>query len=1584
MLALMIRVLWPVLACLLLAVADTHGASQANRLVYLDEDNPFYPGLQFPKLTTPQWIGESGVEAVVILAIDDMREPTRYEQMLRPILERLKKIDGRAPVSILCNALATTNEHLQTWLKEGLSLEVHTLIHPCPLLNGKFAAAEETYHGCVDLLHKIPGNKPVAFRMPCCDSMNSPSPRFYTEMFNQTSPSGHFLTLDSSVMNIITPKDTSLPRDLVLDSNGTERFRKYLPKETNATVRVSMKSFVTTIEDYPYPYVMNRLAWQFPAMVPSDWEAHNLHGDNNPITVSDWKVALDATIIKQGTFTFIFHPHGWIRPEQMVEFVDYAVSKYGSKVKFLNFQEAQERLDQNLLAGNPLRSPTGGTDNGVSVLDLNNDGYVDVVIGNSQTRRTRLWNPAKRAWMESSFPGDVRSTCFGIVRSEEHALALTTQSTAADKNEAAFWQFDGTKWIEQPKMRTGLSANGRAVLVQRDGRDRGVRFRDTDNNGRCELIVSNPDQNAVLGWSESESTWTTLPYTLPRGTEIVDSDGRDAGLRFVDINADGFDDVLFSDSSHFSLHQFIAKANQRLNWAIGWNDEVFSGTRGQVPFDVPAIVRAGAGRNNGVWFHSGHMWIQNEDTAGLPDKVDRRSYKQLLTAAQPQSKSPDEALATFQVRAGFTIELVAAEPLVTDPIAFEWSADGRLWVVEMHDYPLGPDGKGAPGGRVRILTDQDGDGRYDGSTIFMDELPTPTGIYPWRKGVIIAAAPDIFYAEDNNGDGKADVKRTLFTGFTKGNPQHLVNGFEYGLDGWLYGANGDSGGSVQATEGESKKAVSINGRDFRFSPNTLTFEAIEGQTQYGRHRDDWGNWFGNNNPAWLWHYYIPERYLARNSHLAVRTTKRMLANGEDDVRCFPISRMMQRFNDHWHANRVTSGNSPTPYRDNLFGPEFATSVFISEPVHNLIHREVLDPRGVSFHSHRADDERKSEVVASSDNWFRPTMLKTGPDGALYIADMYRQTIEHPEWITKDIQARLDLRAGSEMGRIYRLYPQAMRPRKIPNLADVDTKSLVRILRSSNGWQRDTAQRLLVERADVSSVPLLRQLLTEEPALARLHALYTLAGLGRLTLDDVALAWKDRDARVRQHGVKLSETFATALEEKLGTGPWPEFDRLYKDEDVRVRYQLALSLGELGPRAAERLVDLALQQPPVHTGDDAFDATAIQTAVLSSAPRHVSAAVKRAFARTGENPPSPAFVRDLCKLAVAEKHEAVVMSCFAASADPGTEWAFAAVEGLFDGLDQRRLGLDRLPDAKGKSAVKATLAAARDVITSPSASDNIRLAAVRLLSRDPSHPSEDLARLGKLLEPSVSPELQHEAMRQLARSSHKQAAEILLDHWSQASPARRADILNALLGRGEWLRALLSRLENGAIAPTELGTAHQQKLLSDTEGDLRTRAEKLFASKRSDRKALLRDYEEATRLVGDPVRGANTFRQQCALCHRFKGEGVDLGPDLAATSAKTPEALLVAILDPNAAIESRYVSYLATTKSGRDLSGIITAENANSITLRVAGGTEEAVLRSDLQELKSTGLSLMPEGLETAITLQGMADLIAFLATAPAE
>src|SRR5438876_2570938 len=246
----------------------------------------------------------------------------------------------------------------------------------------------------------------------------------------------------------------------------------------------------------------------------------------------------------------------------------------------------------------------------------------------------------------------------------------------------------------------------------------------------------------------------------------------------------------------------------------------------------------------------------------------------------------------------------------------------------------------------------------------------------------------------------------------------------------------------------------------------------------------------------MYHFVLDDHYLRRNPHVPAPDPRVDVSVVPGASPVFPVSRTLPRFNDPWTANRFTSACSVIVYRDELFGPAFANNTFVSEPVHDLVHREIMTPRGVTFTSRRAVDEQQSEFLASKDNWFRPTTIQTGPDGALWIADMYLQVIEHPEWIPREWQKRLDLRAGEDKGRIYRVYPVGKRPRPIPRLNRLDTAGLVAALDSPNGWQRDTVQQMLIQRKDLAAVPLLEKLaIDNRRAVCRLHALCTLDGLG---------------------------------------------------------------------------------------------------------------------------------------------------------------------------------------------------------------------------------------------------------------------------------------------------------------------------------------------------------------------------------------------------------------------------------------------------------------------------------------------------------
>jgi len=1332
---------------LLVLAASTALAVDANRLTYLDDASPFWPTPQTPALTTPQWIGETGVEAAVILAIDDMRDPAKYEAFLRPILERLKKIDGRAPLSIMANTIPTNDPQLPVWLKEGVSLEVHTLTHPCPCL-GKvsFAEAARTYHGGVDLLAAVPGSAPVAFRMPCCDSINSVSPRFFAEIFNRSSEQGRTLAIDSSVF-------TKPPG---------ERFAKYFPTTLRPPMKLTFERYSGYIEDYPYPYVIGGRGWEFPCSVPSDWEAFNLLGPKSPTMLEDWKAALDYTVQKRGVFTAVFHPHGWSSPEQWVEFIDYAEKTYGKRVKFLNFPEALARLEKNALAGRTLRTPLG-PDNGVRVVDVNADGFMDVVIGAANRPVTRVWEPKSGAWKETATPanfvrfgddgGTPRLAALGVFRPSGAA------SLIAPEQGAGAWTYGQRGWEED------------AALARELPKAEQFRFRDFDRDGVDEILT----ERGIFLWDAKAGRWQEADFALPEGIAAFDPQGQDNGLRFVDLNGDGYDDVFQANESGYAIYLWAGTVKANLGWKRGWPYLVKKGAVAKA--DDPAnplretsqtvLPFVKNGENYGGWFHQGHVVWQNEDTFALEAHVLRRSFRDLIAFDVPAPLPPEDALKAMRPRPGFAVELVAAEPLVQSPVAFDWDADGHLWVVEMRDYPMGIDGQGKPGGVVKRLTDDDGDGRYDRADVFLEGLAYPTGIAAWRNGVLIAASKDILFAADRDGDGRAEQPRVLFTGFKEGNQQHRENGFEWGLDGWVYGANGDSGGEVGSPE-QPGKTVSISGRDFRFRPDTGEFEAESGQTQFGRRRDDWGNWFGNNNSKWLWHYTIEDRYLRRNPKLAVKTTRQMLAEYPDSTRVFPQSALPIRFNQPQSLGHLTSGCSPSPYRDELFGEDYATSVFISEPVHNVVHREVLTPDGVSFTSKRAADEMEREFLASTDPWFRPTTLKTGPDGALYIADFYRFVLEHPEWIAPETQSRLDLRAGADKGRIYRVVPVGAKLRAMPKLGALDDDALAAAMKSPNGWQRDTVQRLLGERGARGTAPVLRRLAVgaENPKV-RVQALATLAMLGELDGSTLGKALKDRDPRVRVQAVRSTEH--SGVQERLQL-----LRPVVDDPELIVRRQLALSLGEF---RGDVQVEFLLERLAKQDGDKPH----FWPAVLSSL-----------------EPGGPIFAK------------------------LNEQWMKSSA-----------------PAAK----------AAQVVLPKPSTADRARV---------------------------------------------------------------------------------------------------------------------------------IESYAVVNRMKGNAVRGRELFQQQCSICHRLKGVGQEVGPDLAMVNDKPVDWLLTAIFDPSAAVEDRYRPQVLRLKSGVELIGLIAAETANNLVVKLPGGVEVPVLWSDLVEQRPAPKSLMPEGLETVLKPQDVADLVAAL------
>jgi putative membrane-bound dehydrogenase-like protein len=930
-------------------------------------------------------------------------------------------------------------------------------------------------------------------------------------------------------------------------------------------------------------------------------------------------------------------------------------------------------------------------------------------------------------------------------------------------------------------------------------------------------------------------------------------------------------------------------------------------------------------------------------------------------ADEPSPLLPAEALRSLRLKAGLKAELVASEPLIESPVAIDFGTDGKLWVCEMRDYPTGIDGHWKPGGVIKVLEDRDGDGRYETATRFLEGLPFPTGVMAWRQGVIVCAAPEILYAEDTDNDGKADRRQVLFRGFATENYQARVNGLSYGLDNWVYGANGLIGGVIRGTA--TGRDVNIGGRDFRIEPDTGLMEPASGLTQQGRVRDDWGEQFGGNNSIWIQHYPLPDHYVHRNPRVAAPAPAVYVPRDPKNQQVYPASRTLERFNQPQSANRVTSACSPLIYRDVLLGPAYTGNAFMCEPVHNLIHREVLSPDGVTFAGHRSPDEQSSEFLASTDNWFRPVQVRTGPDGALWVVDMYRFVIEHPRWISPERLAALDIRGGADKGRIYRVYPETDPPRAVPNLDRLATLNLAKAIDTPNGTLRDNIQRLLVHRADRVAAPELATLARSSTrAETRMQALCTLDGLKTLTPALVRAALTDPHPGVRRQAIRLSEPW---LGKDDGVGA--AVLALSADPDPPVRFQLALSLGQWNdPKAGKALGDLALR--------DAADPW-IRAAVLSSAMHHAAAILTAVMAPEAKAAARLGLVAPLIATLTASDDVQALESTVAAvtrSEADGTvaPWRLLALAGLLEA--KPRLASD-------SSRFQAAFGAARALAGDHQASPADRAAGAGLLGYDATRRGDDIALLSRLLDPQAPAEVQRAAALALGQIQDAAATAALLAAWPRLGPLLRGTVLDVVLARPASAEILMTAVERGAIAPATIDAAHRQRLLQQESKAIRARAATLFATVGSDaRQKVVEAYRSASTAPGDPARGQAVFGRLCAACHKLGGQGYEIGPDLAALTDRSPEALLTAILDPNREVDARYVSYSVARKDGRVANGMIAAETASAVTLKREQGQTDQVLRDDIDALTSTGRSLMPEGLENDLKPNEMSDLIAFL------
>ncbi|MCA9049849.1 MAG: HEAT repeat domain-containing protein, partial [Planctomycetaceae bacterium] len=909
-------------------------------------------------------------------------------------------------------------------------------------------------------------------------------------------------------------------------------------------------------------------------------------------------------------------------------------------------------------------------------------------------------------------------------------------------------------------------------------------------------------------------------------------------------------------------------------------------------------------------------------------------YSEQLRADFPAPKSPEESLAAITVRPGLKVELVAAEPLITDPVAFDWDINGRLWVVDMGGYPAG-DGKT---GRVRVLQDTDVDGQYDQATTFLDGLSFPSGIHPWRNGWLITCAPDIIYAEDTDGDFVADQQTVLYTGFTEGNQQHRINGMRWGLDGWLYLANGDSGGDVRTVHSVSDlkselsdQPINIRGRDLRIHPDTGAIETLSGQTQFGRERDDFGNWFGNNNSNPIWHYVLEERYLKRNPFATGLETKAQVAEIPGAAPVYPTSRTLDRFNDFGAANRFTSACSTSIYRDNLLGDEFYGNAFTCEPVHNLVSRLVIERDGISFKGRRAEDEQQSEFFTSADNWTRPVMVRTGPDGAIWIADMYRQVIEHPQWIPAEYQRKLDLYAGNAMGRIYRLARDERQNTATVDkhhdwyrqpAEDIAPETLVERLVSPNGWWRDTAQRLLLHhgREDFAVDRLIETMMSHEDPAVRVQAMWTLSQVGDRPDFNASLfanALQDKHPEVRRAAVELLEPDLADPQHNIP----PAFEKLTDDPSAAVRRQLALSLGASShPGAARLLVDLMLRSENASAETDA-----VRT---SLSPANIQLVIEGIMAKR-KSDTLDHLLWQLASQAVSMKKPEVAGDAIALLLQNLTETSSAA---SWNAAADSWSVLNRSLTTSAPNALKPALLTAREratmVARSKKIDPTVRAAALQFVASSGSGDDELREKVTELLRPATPNVVQAAAVSVVARSTTGRRH--LLTTWKQLTPSIRRRVVSVMLENREQTHQLLDAVQQQQITPSDLDAVIRERLQNHRDNDIRTKAVSALGQPATTaRSEVVENFRsQISNLnseISDPKSHASAgkavFEKRCAACHKIGDVGKQIGADLAALKDRSTDALLTAILDPNKAVEAKFLSYTAVTTDGRTFSNM---------------------------------------------------------------
>jgi putative membrane-bound dehydrogenase-like protein len=1006
---------------------------------------------------------------------------------------------------------------------------------------------------------------------------------------------------------------------------------------------------------------------------------------------------------------------------------------------------------------------------------------------------------------------------------------------------------------------------------------------------------------------------------------------------------------------------------------------------------------------------------------GLPNYVsgERWGTEADRVMKMPKPLEPAASMKHMHVPEGFRVELFASEPDIIKPIATNFDHRGRLWVVESVDYPnrLIRDPHENGNDQIKICEDTDGDGKADKFTVFCDKLNIPTSILPYKDGAIVALAPYILHLRDTDGDGKCDKREILISGFGRGDTHAVTSNLHYGFDNWIWAVSGYTG--AQPVQGVDGKRLSQRFGQcvYRFKPDGSALEVITPTSN-----NTWGLGFSENGDVFA--------STANNQHSVHVALPNRLYEGvrgwhgtgsagiADHEKFHPISHDVRQMDHH---GKFTAASGHELYTARQFPEEYWNrAAFVCEPTGHLVHLNWLVPQGSGFIARDGYN-----FFASTDPWTSPIAAQVGPDGALWISDWYNYIIQHnptPRGFQTGQGAAYETTLRDKKhGRIYRVVYGDAKP-NMKTLADATAEKLIETFEDDNLFWRLQAQQKFVERQNKDDVPALLEAATTPryplKSLQVSHALRTLGGLNAL------------DAKNDDHNKLLSAAAAYMTAEGK------------PDEKVRravlaVAPQLEFINNVLnGARDNPRILKSYLEAIAATQSEHSHDRSllvepmvasfALQSAKplkedrwLNDAAIAAAASVSRGFisamAATDHGGHAEPQLLDLTK--IVGEHEAR-----SGEPDSAKLLIFVAAERLVPGnlAEAMITGLAKGWPAEKKLEIDDELA---DKLTNVMAkvSPTSQLELVALANRWGA--SERFAELTKkltetltkqLADEAVSDELRVQSAKQLIatgdaaaiegvlaaitpRSSPELAGGLLdalaegksdaigtaiVERIGEFSPSARRAALAVLLRRKPWSMSLLDAVEAKKFALDELALDQRQQLASHPDKDLAARAAKLLAAggglPNPDRQKVIDKFTEMTKQTGDVTAGKKLFVDNCAKCHKHGGEGATIGPDLTGMAAHPKSEIIIHMLDPNRNVEGNFRQHQVITLDGEVLSGLLIAETRTAVELVDADAKKHVVLRDDIDQMKASQTSLMPEGFEK-LGEAGVRDLLEFMA-----